>query len=93
MGGDAVEVRGQLVEFLSFLPSTMGVHGIELRLVSKQPYQLSHLTDLRSDFLLCVDSISLYPFLQCWDCTQEPPGLASVSVCFQGGGYSSVVLT
>lgn len=42
MGGNAMEVRGQLVEFLSFLPSTMWVHGIELRLVSKQPYQLSH---------------------------------------------------
>lgn len=43
----------------------MWVHGIELvlRLVSKRPYQLSHLADPRSDFLL---SVKYLPCVLCY---------------------------
>lgn len=87
-----MEVRGQFVEFFSStLPcGSMGLNsGTQACQQTTLPAEPS--CRPRSDFLLFVDSISLCPFLQCWDCTQEPPGLASVS--FKGGGYSSVELT
>lgn len=87
-----MEVRGQFVEFSSFpLPcGSMGLNsGTQACQQTTLPAEPSCRPKIRFSFVCEVSS--LCPLLQCWDCTLEPPGLASVS--FKGGGYSSVELT